>query len=195
MDIGTLTVLGMVDVSGLAPDGLVMLVADRPDFIADSVAQVRVNGNEVFSCSSNALIVTASEGVLAIYNPGRQMAEANIRLSGRIADTEGHGRAARALRESAPRSRAQRGYQQRVLVAAPARRMRLVGVRTQFCGTPLPTSHHHCSSPTSPVARQERRIERAFPAATGNCGNAVNSRSAQALHSSLMSATRYVGSR
>lgn len=91
--IQVLSAVGHIEADDIAPDGLVMLVKDSPDFIADSVRRIALNGRVIFDCSSNSLVIAHGRGRWAVHNPGAEPVSARLVLSGVLApatDLEGH---------------------------------------------------------------------------------------------------------
>ena len=86
-DTQALSAVGHIEVTGIAPDGLVMLVTNSSDFIADSVQKITLNDRVIFECPSNSLIVARAGGKWVIHNPGEEQVPARLVLAGMLAPT------------------------------------------------------------------------------------------------------------
>ena len=100
-DAHVLSAVGHIRADGIAPDGLVMLVKDSPDFIADSVREIGLNDRVIFDCSSNSLVIAHARGKWVIHNRGKEPVAARLVLAGVLAPTAGlHGYLVRAARRT-----------------------------------------------------------------------------------------------
>ncbi|MBT3288501.1 MAG: hypothetical protein HN380_14235 [Victivallales bacterium] len=86
-DSQVLSAVGNTQVAAMAPDGLVMLVRDSPDFIADSVREIVLNDTTIFHCSTNSLIIARGQGKWVVSNPGKAPVSAKFILGEQLAPT------------------------------------------------------------------------------------------------------------
>jgi hypothetical protein len=84
-DVQVLSAVGYLAATDLAPDGLVLLVRDSPEFIADSVREIALNDRIVFRGSPGSLVVAHGGERWIIQNRAAEPVSARLFLAGPLA--------------------------------------------------------------------------------------------------------------